>query len=82
MNTKANGDSYTSLVATDRLPMDALLTLVELAALLKVPNSWVSERTRQRSIGRIPGFKLGKYWRFRLVEVLAWLDQQRSGTKV
>lgn len=56
-----------------------LLTPEEVAELLKVPLSWVYERTRQRGINRLPGFRLGKYWRFSEAEVLAWLERQRSG---
>lgn len=55
-----------------------LLTVEEVADLLKVPKSWVYERTRKRSADRIPGFRLGKYWRFRKADLLAWLDQQKS----
>ena len=56
-----------------------LLTVEDVAELLRVPVSWVYERTRVRGAARIPGFRLGKYWRFRESEVLAWLEQQRSG---
>lgn len=58
---------------------NSLLTVEEVAALLKVPPSWVYDRVRRRSRDRIPGFKLGKYWRFREADVLAWLAQQRVG---
>jgi excisionase family DNA binding protein len=57
----------------------ALLTVEEVAELLRVPPSWVYERTRRRAGDRIPGFRLGKYWRFREADVLAWLERQRSG---
>jgi excisionase family DNA binding protein len=57
----------------------ALLTVEEVAELLKVPVSWVYDRTRSRGVNRIPGFRLGKYWRFREADVLAWLERQRSG---
>ena len=57
----------------------ALLTVEEVAELLKVPISWVYERTRSRTSDRIPGFKLGKYWRFRETEVLAWIERQGVG---
>ena len=57
----------------------SLLTVGEVAELLKVPVSWVYERTRKRGINRIPGFRLGKYWRFREADVLAWIDNQRVG---
>ncbi|MBI4461742.1 MAG: helix-turn-helix domain-containing protein [Acidobacteria bacterium] len=53
-----------------------LLTVREVAELLQVPVSWVYERTRRRSLDRIPSFRLGKYWRFREADVLAWLERQ------
>ena len=43
----------------------SLLSIEDVAELLKVPVSWVYERTRRRSMDRLPGFRLGKYWRFR-----------------
>jgi excisionase family DNA binding protein len=58
-----------------------LLIVEEVAGLLRVPPSWVYGRTRRRSPDRIPGFRLGKYWRFRLTDVLAWLEKQRAGTR-
>jgi excisionase family DNA binding protein len=58
-----------------------LLTAEEVAELLRVPLSWVYERTRKRGVDRIPGFRLGKYWRFREADVLAWLDRQRVGAR-
>ncbi len=60
---------------------DALLTVEDVAELLRVPVSWVYERTRARSANRIPGFRLGKYWRFREADVLAWLEQQGPRVK-
>jgi len=60
---------------------DALLTVADVAELLRVPVSWVYERTRTRSANRIPGFRLGKYWRFRKSDVSAWLDRQDAGVK-
>jgi excisionase family DNA binding protein len=57
---------------------DALLTVEEVAELLKVPVGWVYERTRLRGINRLPGFRLGKYWRFSEGEVLDWLQRQRA----
>ncbi len=54
---------------------DKLLTVEELAGLLQVPPSWVYSQTRKRSANRIPGFRLGKYWRFRESDVMSWLEQ-------
>jgi hypothetical protein len=35
-------------------------------------------RTRKRSLARLPGYRLGKYWRFDEAEVIAWLTSQRG----
>jgi excisionase family DNA binding protein len=59
-----------------------LLTIKEVAELLRVPVSWVYGRTRRRSIDRIPGFRIGEYWRFQESEVLAWVERQRGERKV
>jgi len=56
-----------------------LLTVAEVAALLRVPVSWVYGRTRKRTLERLPGYRLGKYWRFREDEILAWVKSQRGG---
>jgi excisionase family DNA binding protein len=56
-----------------------LLSVEEVAALLNVPVSWVYERSRRRGTNRLPGFRLGKYWRFSQAEVVAWLQRQRGG---
>ena len=55
---------------------DELMTVSEIAAILKVPVSWVYERTRRRGIERIPHVKLGKYLRFSIPEIKKWLEQQ------
>ena len=54
-----------------------LLTVHEVATMLHVPVSWVYGRMRKRSVERLPGYRLGKYWRFRQDEVLAWVESQR-----
>src|SRR5215472_14212939 len=58
-----------------------LLTVPEVAELLRVPVSWVYGRTRKRSLERLPGYRLGKYWRFNQADVLAWIERQRSLTR-
>ena len=60
-------------------PSSQLLTIEEVAELLHVPVSWVYGKTRRRSVDRVPGFRLGKYWRFREADVLAWIERQRAG---
>lgn len=51
-----------------------LLTPSELAERLKLPLSWIYEHVRGRAGERLPGIKLGKYWRFREQDVAAWLE--------
>jgi excisionase family DNA binding protein len=58
-----------------------LMTVQQVAELLHVPMSWVYGRLRKRSLEKLPGYRLGKYWRFDKEEVLAWLAQQREGRK-
>jgi excisionase family DNA binding protein len=75
------GDDNAARLKTQAPPSassEALLTVDEVAEILKVPVSWVYERTRRRGADRIPGFRLGKYWRFREADLLAWIDRQRS----
>ena len=54
---------------------DELLTVTDVAGILKVPISWVYDRTRRRGIERIPHIKLGKYLRFNASEVREWLQR-------
>lgn len=58
---------------------EQLFTVIEIAALLKVPVSWVYGHLRTRCSDRIPAYRLGKYWRFRAEEVLAWVRRHASG---
>ena len=64
--------------ATGGRDKDHLLTVQDVADLLHVPVSWVYGRTRQRCTERIPGFRLGKYWRFNRQDVTAWLAAKRT----
>lgn len=52
----------------------AWLTIQEAAELLRVPVSWLYERTRTNSV---PHVKLGKYLRFDRDELAAWVDGLR-----
>ena len=56
-----------------------LLTVEDVAALLKVSKSWVYEHTRSRGIPRaerLPYIKVGKYVRFEPRAVRAFIDKQ------
>jgi len=57
---------------------EELLTVEELAGVLKVPPSWVYGQTRQTGPGTIPRIRCGKYVRFIESEVMEWL---RAGGK-
>lgn len=50
------------------------LTIDEAAALIRVPKSWLYQRTRTNTV---PHVKLGKYLRFDQQEFLTWARQFR-----
>lgn len=58
-----------------------LLTVEEVAVLRHVPVSWVYGRKHKRSLERLPGYRLGKYWRFREDEIHAWVEDQRGASR-
>jgi excisionase family DNA binding protein len=53
---------------------ERLLTVTEVADLLRVRASWIYERSRRSGADQIPHFKLGKYLRFSEQAVLEWLE--------
>jgi excisionase family DNA binding protein len=55
---------------------DDLLTLDEVAAFLKLPKSWIYERTRRKLI---PHVKLGKYLRFSRAALSKWVQNTDGG---
>jgi len=57
------------------LNIEPILTVDELAAFLKKPKSWVYDNAHA-----IPHVRVGREYRFRLSEVLAWLEASRGGT--
>jgi len=65
--------------AEKRQESGRLLTVEEVAALLHVPVSWVYGRMRERSLERLPAYRLGKYWRFRENEIRDWVERQCRG---
>ena len=67
--------------ASNRASLDKLLTVDDVAALLKVNRGWVYEHTRSRRkphSDRLPHIKLGKYVRFDPHVVRAFLDRQAA----
>ena len=53
--------------------LDDLLTVDEVAGYLKVPKSWIYERTRTRAI---PVRKIGRHIRIPKKEFLAWIERE------
>jgi excisionase family DNA binding protein len=57
---------------------ERLLTIKDVARMLTMPESWVYEHVKPKAKDRIPGFRLGKYWRFYEADVVAWLEEHRN----
>ena len=57
---------------------EALLTVHEVAELLRVPVSWVYEHTRPRCGDQLPHVKIGKYLRFFSADIFAYLNAGRG----
>jgi hypothetical protein len=68
-----------------RLRPEDILTPEEVAARLKVPESWVYEKTRARCRNPMPCLRLGRYIRFDWNAVIIWLsaeaDQQERAAR-
>ena len=63
--------------------LDELLTVADVAALLKVSKSWVYEHTRGRGVPRaerLPHVKIGKYVRFEPRALRAFIEKQCQTT--
>lgn len=54
---------------------DEILTLKELAEYLKL-----TEKTAYRlaAEGKLPGFKVGGSWRFKLADIEAWIELKKT----
>lgn len=58
-----------------------LLTVGEVAELMRVPKSWVYGRTRKRGLERLPHVKLGKYVRFDEAAVREFIERLKIGAR-
>ncbi len=78
-NNSRDGEWSQTEAASVSMPRDSvtLLTVQEVALLLKVAISWVYEHTRKRGKARLPHLKLGKYLRFEEQAVREFLGRQR-----
>lgn len=52
---------------------NGFFTLPEMAARLKVKNSWIYRQTMLHGPGTIPRIKIGKYLRFEPEKVISWI---------
>jgi len=71
-----SGTRPPAAASSDQTELHELLTVDDVAALLKVGRSWVYERTRPRKTDRgvrLPHLKVGKYLRFDPAAVRAFL---------
>jgi len=60
-------------------PDTEVLTLAEVAVLLRVPKSTVYKLAQN---GTVPAFKVGKHWRFLLEDIKGWLRSQGNNPLV
>ena len=74
--------NVTAIAGADSVDLNELLTVEDVAALLRVSRSWVYEHTRSRTTprtDRLPHLKIGKYLRFEAAAVRAFLaNKSRS----
>ena len=66
--------------ATLAEPSD-ILTPEEVAALLRVQPSFISEKSRRRSRNPLPCHRIGRYLRFSRTEVLRWFADTAVAVK-
>jgi excisionase family DNA binding protein len=52
-------------------------TVEEVAAYLRLPQSTVYKLAQDKIL---PGFKVGKHWRFRREAILKWIDERENKT--
>jgi len=77
MHEPALTDAANAATGGERTDNGQLLSVHDVAELLQVRVSWVYGHTRDRCPDRVPGFRLGKYWRFDEADVLAWIQRRR-----
>ena len=78
-------ESLTATAQTTRHTADALnelLTIGDVAALLKVSRSWVYEHTRDGVKDQLPVVRLGKYLRFDRNDLHAYVAAKRNSRSV
>jgi excisionase family DNA binding protein len=69
-----------SNITTDSNSQMRLITPEELADWLKVPLSWIYDRTRRGGPERLPMYKIGRYLRFSVPEIEDYLRIKAAGS--
>lgn len=62
----------------ESVPTERLLSVTELATILNVEKGWVYDKV---SSGEIPCLHVGRYPRFVLADVIAWLKTRRQARR-
>jgi len=62
----------------EHLDLEPLLTVEDVAAMLKVKTTWVYAHIRSRCPDPIPHLGVGRYIRFELPAVRDWTQRQRK----
>ncbi|MEN6622189.1 MAG: helix-turn-helix domain-containing protein [Smithella sp.] len=55
--------------------MDEFWTAEEVSAYLRIPQSTIYKLAQDKVL---PGFKVGKHWRFRREKILDWIKQREE----
>jgi len=58
---------------------DSLMTVEEVAKYLKVEQSTIYTWAKE---GKIPGIKIGRFWRFKEEDIDKWLEQRKNEISV
>ncbi len=59
--------------------IERFVPIKEAAAFLGVPESYLYARTAKKGKAQVPHHRIGKYVRFRLSELEAWVQAQGNG---
>lgn len=76
--TRTVREDQRRLKAAVEIAVEDIITPSELAARLKVPESWVFSKSRARCRNKIPCLRIGRYIRFDWAAVIQWLREQAS----
>jgi excisionase family DNA binding protein len=57
---------------------DEILTLPEVAQLLKIAEKTVYSMAQKR---QLPAFKVGGQWRFKRIDIDRWIEAQKIGSR-